>query len=86
MNTTPAFLIGTRPEPGDVESPEAIEREQMIRACSIDQYTPKTRDEVMDWLDKRYPAKRHTFPNTDGESDQEVDWAVKANGNEQGRV
>lgn len=75
--TLPAFSIETRKP---VEEPDnADEREAMIRARSIKLYTPKTRQEVLEWLRKRYP--RPTFDFSDDEEgnddkDDEDPWVV----------
>ncbi len=53
--TQPAFsLMGLAPLE---KPPDAEERERRIRARSIELYTPKTREEVMAWLNARYPRK-----------------------------
>ncbi len=59
--TMPAFNIATRRPPGNVEANEAIERERLIRQRSIELYTPKTQQEILEWLNNRYPPP--TFPN-----------------------
>ena len=66
-NTQPAFAIATRPDPGDLESPDALEREQLIRQRSIENYTPMSKDEVMGWLNQRYAPRIYTTPDTSGD-------------------
>lgn len=56
-NNQPAFTLRTDPplpaQPGSIE-----ERIARIKALSRQQYTPKTRDEVLAWLRERYPRRR----------------------------
>jgi hypothetical protein len=37
---------------------DAVEREAQIRASSRQQYTPRSREEVLTWLAERYPRRR----------------------------
>ena len=74
--TLPAFSLQTPPPPGGQETESAKDREQSIRQRSIELYTPKTREEILAWLEKRYPrprfgrtAKRTEQPGAD-------DWVV----------
>lgn len=77
-NTQPAFSIATRPDPGDLESPEGLEREQLIRQRSIENYTPMSKEEVMAWLNNRYAPRIYTTPDTSGDGQQSIDWSVQA--------
>lgn len=52
----PAFSLTGR-EPLQ-KPPDAEARERRIRERSVQQYTPKTREEVMAWLTERYPRKK----------------------------
>ena len=82
--TLPAFSIHTMPPPGDTESGEAKERErlilqgreQVIRKRSVDLYTPKTRQDVLDWLGKRYPRPKFGGPKKDTDGPADEDWVV----------
>ncbi len=51
----PFSLVGRESVPEPVE---AAEREAAIRALSRQQYTPKSREEILSWLANRYPRKR----------------------------
>lgn len=52
----PAFSLTTLPP---LEQPEdGAERERQIRDMSIARYTPKSREEVLNWLKERYPRRR----------------------------
>jgi hypothetical protein len=51
--TQPAFTLKTLPPP-TVEGEAGSARERRIRQRSIDFNTPKTRQEVLDWLEQRY--------------------------------
>lgn len=80
-NSAPAFKIATRPEPKDLfdydlESEEAEAREIMIRERSIRNYTPMTLEEVLAWLNKRYPRRTFTSPNTE-KGRGPIDWSVE---------
>ena len=61
--------------PGDLESAEGLEREQIIRQRSIENYTPMRKDEVMAWLNNRYMPRIYTTPDTSGDGQQSVDWS-----------
>ena len=76
-STLPAFSISTMPPPGDTSSQKAIEREALIRQRSIKQYTPMTRAEVQEWLDRRYSRGGFGPPtqNDEGNGD-DGDWLV----------
>ena len=76
-NTQPAFSIATRPDPGDLESPKGLEREQLIRQRSIKNYTPMSKDEVMAWLNQRYAPRIYTTPDVSGDGQQSIDWSVQ---------
>jgi hypothetical protein len=53
--TQPAFSLQTFPPLTPKEDEKsAIQREQDIRRLSITQYTPKSRADVLDWLNQRY--------------------------------
>lgn len=56
----PAFSLTGR-EPLQ-KPPDAEKRERRIRERSVQQYTPKTRGEVMAWLAERYPRKKRLAP------------------------
>lgn len=56
----PAFSLTGR-EPLQ-KPPDAEARERRIRERSVQQYTPKTRGEVMAWLAERYPRKKRLAP------------------------
>lgn len=54
-NREPAFLLGTLPPPtAEITVSEARAREKDVRLHSIRNYTPKTEEEVLDWLARRY--------------------------------
>jgi hypothetical protein len=63
LQTLPPFDLGKK---GQDTPREALEREEALRAQSIARYTPKTREEVLSWLDDRQkkeanaPAKKTT--------------------------
>jgi hypothetical protein len=76
--TLPAFSLETRPAPGDASSEIARAREQYIRTRSIEQYTPKTLNEVLGWLSARYPRKGFGPPvGSDGKGSND-DWVVSS--------
>lgn len=65
--TQPAFNITTQTP--ILVTPEAIDREQRLRWQSRQQYTPKTREDVLVWLRERYPRRRMTTPANGGQTD-----------------
>ncbi|NJM40731.1 MAG: TraM recognition domain-containing protein [Anaerolineae bacterium] len=74
----PAFKMQTLP-PVEIAS-GVDEREARIRARSRELYTPKSREEVMEWLKKRYPRKSFDAPKPSGETKKGgsgQDWVVK---------
>ena len=73
--TLPAFSLETRPRPGE-EDEEAEEREERIRKRSVEQYTPKSREEVLDWLQKRYARSRFMLPREQRGSSEDENWVV----------
>jgi len=61
----PAFSLHTRqPLPSNNRSDQetAQERERRIRDLSISNYTPHSRQEILDWLKKRYPRVSREKP------------------------
>jgi hypothetical protein len=48
----PAFTMETLPPPGHEKS--NLDREAMLRKLSVENYTPKSYSEVMEWVKKRY--------------------------------
>ncbi len=75
-NTQPAFSIATHPDPGDVAALSSMAREETARQRSIAKYTPKTREQVLDWLDRRYPRQTFTSPDHEAAGQQDVNWVV----------
>lgn len=75
-NTVPSFSIATRPDPGDIVGQEALAREALIRQRSIERYTPKTKEQVLAWLDERYPRYQYTSPSNQGNGPDGVNWVV----------
>jgi hypothetical protein len=74
--TMPAFSLETLPPPRDFNSERAQARERLIRSLSVARYTPKTRAEVLAWLDERYPRfKANLLNDTDDDTDIN-DWSV----------
>jgi DNA helicase HerA-like ATPase len=79
--TQPAFKMKALPpvEPAS----DAEGREIHIRKRSIELYTPKSRNDVLAWLKKRYPRKTFETPkptgNTKAKPNEEnpQDWVVK---------
>lgn len=69
--TLPAFSLKTRPDPGDTTSKAALAREGMVRQRSSELYTPKSREEVLAWLEERYPR-----PNFGASAQGDDDWVV----------
>jgi hypothetical protein len=53
--TQPAFTLFT---PSPLDRPDDyLERERRIRARAIDQYTPRSREQILTWLAARYPRR-----------------------------
>jgi hypothetical protein len=51
----PAFSLKTLPPLTDkITPPKAAEREKYLRTLSRERYTPKRRQQVLDWLTTRY--------------------------------
>ena len=72
--TLPAFTLQTVPPPETLDIQHAKAREEMIRQRSIARYTPKTREEVLSWLNARYPS-----PATQSQKEQAqgpTDWSI----------
>lgn len=59
------FSLAGRDAP--IAPPDAAEKEAEIRALSREQYTPRSRDEVIAWLARRYPRRRRTKGHTEEE-------------------
>lgn len=74
--TLPAFSVSTMPPPGDITSESVIRRERAIRNRSIQLYTPKSKKEVTDWLNKRYPPPSFISQTNDT---QGIDWIDRTN-------
>ena len=74
--TLPAFSLQTLPPPGDPNTEAAKAREAMIRRSSIERYTPKTRQEVLAWLDARYPRPANPRPPVDDDPKNPDPWSV----------
>jgi hypothetical protein len=72
----PAFRINTVPPPPD--HPDADTRVAHIRQRSIEQWTPKSRADVLAWLKERYPDEDLFTPKADKETsaDEGEDWEV----------
>ena len=81
-NTMPAFRIATRPAPNaaNIETKEAIQRAKRLQQHSIDLHTPMTRDQVLDWLNSRYPPQTYSARDSgpDGPQDN-PNWEVPTN-------
>ena len=74
--TLPAFSLETH---GPIaEPPDANARETRIRNRSIELYTPKNREEVLDWLKKKYTKQRFVVPPKVENSGSSDDWIVPA--------
>ena len=75
--TLPAFTLKTLPPPSSIDKEQALAREKRIRQRSVAQYTPKTREQILSWL-----AKRYTQPGTGMKNEQKaaaedhLDWSV----------
>jgi hypothetical protein len=61
--TEPAFdLYPYGPDPTTSEEKQRLkQREVLIRQMSIDKYTPRTREQIMGWLNSRYPYRKMTL-------------------------
>ncbi len=64
--TQPAFSLSplkpfTLETLSQEERSNALEKELRIRQLAVEQYTPKTRDEVMSWLTERYGRKHRGY-------------------------
>jgi hypothetical protein len=76
--TLPAFSLVTRPRPGQIDSDQAKRRESIIRKRSVQLYTPRSREEVLAWLARRYP--RPDLPrSTSHQDDTDRGWIVSPN-------
>lgn len=66
------FTLETRPAPATPERAE--EREQVIREASVTHFTPRTRSEILTWLEKKYPARsrRRAARHASGREDLDV--------------
>lgn len=69
--TQPAFTLMTLP-PLDVPENSA-EHEARIREASIQNYTPRSKNEVMDWLRKRYPRRGSSSDNNSDDKQSDGD-------------
>jgi hypothetical protein len=74
--TLPAFNIQTLPPPRDFNIERAQDREALIRSHSVARYTPKTRSEVLAWLDKRYPHIQVETSTLEADAPVSDDWSV----------
>ncbi len=68
--TLPAFSIQTSPP--IPEPPDADERERLIREYAA--INCKTRQQILDWLDQRYPRTRRSRGKQEGGEEGERDW------------
>jgi len=72
--TLPAFSINTRPP---VEEPEnAADWAAQVRKTAIANYTPKSRHQLLDWLEQRYPRPGFTSTGKEGEGANGEEWLV----------
>lgn len=68
--TQPAFRLETQPPPTNLLGPEITRiRESYLRLKSIDNYTPWKRQQVDDWLNRRYPAPQSGSARQDPDAD-----------------
>ena len=74
--TLSAFSLETLPPPVGQATGSASEREQRIRERSIELYTPLTRQQVLAWLEKRYPRPRSGAAAKATEEPGTDDWFV----------
>lgn len=58
----PAFSIQPQPISGEIQHAAGLDKEARIRRLSIKQYTPHSREQIVEWLSKRYPRKVRPSP------------------------
>ena len=76
--TLPAFTLKTLPPPSSIDKEQALAREKRIRQRSVAQYTPQTREQVLEWLAKRYSQGGTGMGNEQKEDiEDRLDWSVQ---------
>lgn len=71
-NRQPSFLLETMPPPGsDMDETTASARELEVRRRSVENYTPKSYDEVITWVREQYVTGSDEQPDTDEPEDDD---------------
>lgn len=71
-NRQPSFLLETLPPPGsDMDETVASARELEVRRRSVENYTPKSYDEVITWVRETYVTGSDQQPDTDEPEDDD---------------